>query len=187
MQCAEHISLAIANVRLRDELRNQSIRDLLTGLYNRRYFLENLRTAIDRAEKTKGSLSVISFDADRFKNFNDNHGHDAGDMVLRAISEAVQTELNADELGARYGGEEFAILLPGAKREDALATAEKLRKAIENIKIQYGGGELPNVSISAGVATFPEHGRSPQVLLKSADQALYEAKKQGRNRVCEFR
>ncbi|HUS97091.1 MAG TPA: diguanylate cyclase, partial [Hyphomicrobiaceae bacterium] len=111
-QCAEHISLAIANVKLRDELRDQSTRDPLTGLYNRRYFLEALRSELARAERLGTHVGLMSIDADKFKSFNDHHGHDAGDMVLRAIAETMQSQFSNGEVVCRFGGEEFSILVP---------------------------------------------------------------------------
>jgi diguanylate cyclase (GGDEF)-like protein len=183
-QCAEHISLAIANVRLRDELRDQSIRDSLTGLYNRRYFLERLRNELRNAEKKGEHVGLITFDADRFKSFNDNHGHDAGDVILREIGDVIQTTFNGTEVACRYGGEEFNILIPSASAEQAKAAAEILRSNVEGLIVRYENSELPRVTISAGVAAYPEHGRQVQDLLKAADAALYMAKEQGRNRVC---
>ena len=181
VQCAEHISLAIANVKLRDELRDQSIRDPLTGLVNRRYFLETLRSELNRAERNGTSVGLISFDADRFKTLNDNHGHDAGDIVLRAISDILHAQFNQREVVCRYGGEEFCVLIPDADLEAACAAAEELRASVESHRIRYDNGQLPQFTISAGVAVFPGDGRLPQDLLKSADLALYSAKAAGRN------
>ncbi len=183
-QCAEHISLAIANVKLRDELRDQSIRDTLTGLYNRRYFMERLRNEIRNAEKKGSNIGLITFDADKFKTFNDNHGHDAGDIVLREIGEAVETSFSNNEVACRFGGEEFNILIPGASIEQTLEAAERLRANVEGLIIRYENYELPRVTVSVGVAAYPEHGRDALELLKAADAALYLAKGQGRNRVC---
>jgi len=124
-QCGELISLAIANVKLRDELQDQSTRDPLTGLYNRRYFLESMRSELKLQERHDGTFGIISIDADKFKSFNDNHGHDAGDMVLREIAETMRSFFKADEVVCRYGGEEFMILLPAATRDQALQVAEE--------------------------------------------------------------
>lgn len=183
MQCAEHISLAIANIRLRDELRDQSIRDPLTGLFNRRYFMEKLRNEMARAHKKGDTVGLISFDADKFKNFNDNHGHDAGDMVLRAIGETLRNTFTKNEVLCRFGGEEFSVLIPSASIKKTEEEAERLRANIEAITIRYNDGDLPQVTISAGVAVFPQNGRFPNDLLKAADAALYTAKDEGRNRV----
>lgn len=184
-QCGELISLAIANVKLRDELHHQSTRDPLTGLYNRRHFLESLRNELKLQERKSGCFGVVSFDADKFKLFNDNHGHDAGDMVLRAISEAMGTLLSADEVLCRYGGEEFMILLPAATHEKSIQVAESLRERIQDLSISYAGRILPTVTISCGVASFPHDGSQIQDILKNADDALYLAKKEGRNRVVD--
>ena len=181
VQCAEHISLAIANVKLRDELRDQSIRDPLTGLVNRRYFLETLRSELNRAERKGTSVGLISFDADRFKTLNDNHGHDAGDIVLRAISDILHAQFNQHEVICRYGGEECCVLIPDADIAATRAAAEAFRASVENHRIRYGNGQLPQFTISAGVAVFPGDGRLPQDLLKAADLALYSAKAAGRN------
>ena len=184
-KCGELISLAIANVKLRDELHDQSTRDPLTGLYNRRHFLESMRTELKLQERKSGSFGVISFDADKFKSFNDNHGHDAGDMVLRAVSEAMNTLFCDDEVLCRYGGEEFMILIPAATRQQTIQAAERLRERVQDLSIAYGGRTLPKVTISCGVATFPQDGAQIQDLLKLADDALYLAKDQGRNQVVD--
>ncbi len=182
--CAEQISLAIANVQLRDQLHHQSVRDPLTGLFNRRHFLENLRRGLDAARHEKTPLALISIDVDHFKTFNDNHGHDAGDMVLRAVGETLERMCDGDQIPCRMGGEEFIALLPGSDQDSALAKAEQLRKAIATIKVRYGEKTLPRITISAGVSAYPADGAMPQDLIKAADNALYEAKAQGRNRVC---
>jgi diguanylate cyclase (GGDEF)-like protein len=184
LQCGEHISLAIANVKLRDELHDQSTRDPLTRLYNRRYFLEALRGELTMAARKNAPVSLLSFDADKFKTFNDNHGHDAGDMVLRAIGGRMQDLCHNGQTPCRFGGEEFCILLPNTSSADAESFAESLRATIEDTTIRYGTNELPRVTVSIGVASFPDHGRLPQELLNAADQALYDAKAAGRNRVC---
>jgi len=183
IQCSEQISLAIANVKLRDELRDQSTKDPLTGLYNRRYFLERCRTEIGHAERYNQSIGLISIDADNFKMFNDNHGHDAGDMVLRTIAEQMETLFDKDEVVSRFGGEEFSILLPNTSSEAAMKKAERLRSTVEQSVIRYGDKALPKITISVGVAMYPGAGTTPLELLKSADEALYAAKDGGKNQV----
>ncbi len=183
IQCSEQISLAIANVKLRDELRDQSTKDPLTGLYNRRFFLESCRTEISRAERYNHTIGLISIDADNFKMFNDNHGHDAGDIVLRTIAERMEALFNDGEVVSRFGGEEFSILLPDATCEQTMQKAELLRSEIEQQVIRYGEKALPNITISVGVAMYPVCGITPLGLLKVADEALYEAKDNGKNRV----
>jgi diguanylate cyclase (GGDEF)-like protein len=181
--CAEHISLAIANVRLREQLRDQSIRDSLTGLFNRRYMLETLRREIGRATRKNEQIGLLSIDVDFFKRFNDNHGHDAGDTVLRVVAERMTALFRDDDIVCRHGGEEFVILLPGATTPTVLERAEVLRAAIEKTVVRYGEDRLPPITVSVGVAVFPADGRSPHELLKVADDALYRAKAAGRNRV----
>ena len=183
-QCAEHISMAIANVKLRDELHDQSIRDPLTGLYNRRYFMDAMRREISMSDRKKMPFGLLSFDADKFKSFNDNHGHDAGDAVLRALSEISETVIGSKGICCRVGGEEFAILLRGMNGSECRDMAEQLRAAVELMQVRYVDGVLPRVTISIGVSTYPRDGSDPQTLLKSADKALYVAKDTGRNRVC---
>ncbi|CUH52999.1 sensor domain-containing diguanylate cyclase [Shimia marina] len=181
--CSEQISMAIANVRMRDELHDQSVRDPLTGLFNRRHMTETLRKAINDSQRSTDPFSVIAIDVDHFKKFNDTHGHDAGDMVLRAVGSVLQQDCDGDEVACRPGGEEFTVILPNCDRETAQERAEGLRSAVENIKVRYGEKTLPRVTISVGLAIFPEHGTLPQMLLRSADDALYQAKALGRNRV----
>lgn len=183
VRCAEHISMAIANVKLRDELHDQSIRDPLTGLYNRRYFMDAMRRESAVADRGGAGFGLISFDADKFKRFNDNHGHEAGDMVLRALAEKMRSEMPSGAVCARIGGEEFAILLPGTDHDAAVETAQTLCKAVAATEVRTAFGLLPPVTISAGVAAYSGEGTPPSVLMKRADEALYEAKAAGRDRV----
>lgn len=181
--CAEQISLAIANVKLRDQLRDQSIRDPLTGLFNRRYMLETCRREFSRAGRAGQPVSVLSIDVDHFKKYNDNHGHDAGDMVLRAVGECMENTFRNEDVPCRFGGEEFIVLLPGASIEVAARRAEQLRSKVESLIVRYLEKNLPRVTISIGVAAFPDAGDNPELILKAADEALYRAKAGGRNRV----
>ncbi|MES0882635.1 sensor domain-containing diguanylate cyclase [Roseibium sp. SCP14] len=180
---AEQVSLAIANTRMRDELHNQSIRDPLTGLFNRRHFIDLLRTSLERSRHNGQPVSLVSIDVDHFKKFNDNHGHDAGDMVLRAVGSVLEETCEGDQVPCRMGGEEFMVLLPDRSTVAATGVAEKLREAVEKIVVRYGEKNLPKITISCGVAGYPSHGRLPQDLMKSADDALYMSKDAGRNRV----
>ncbi len=180
-RCAEHISMAIANVKLRDELQDQSTRDPLTGLYNRRYFLNALRRELSQTAAQQGNFALLALDADNFKSFNDDHGHDAGDVVLEAIAEKM-CNLDVDgAIACRVGGEEFSVILPKADRTRASAIAEELRRSVEEVRVDYIGGDLPKVTISIGVAVYPTHGTEPKDLIKQADVALYDAKNCGRN------
>lgn len=180
--CAEQISMAIANVRMRDELHDQSIRDALTGLFNRRHLAETLRRHLDRNARSGTGLALLSIDVDHFKRFNDNYGHDAGDMVLRAVGGVLDRATDGDELAARPGGEEFMVVLPATDVADALHRAESIRESIQKISIRYGEKTLPSVTASIGVALAPADGTAPQDLIRAADRALYAAKSGGRNR-----
>lgn len=183
LACAEHLSIAIANMKLREGLRDQSVRDVLTGLNNRRYLLEMARRELLRAERNKSPVSVVTLDVDHFKSFNDNHGHDAGDAVLRHVGEILRSLFAGDAVPCRFGGEEFVVLLPNTDMEGAAIRAEELRARIEALTIRYAEGHLPRVTISAGVASFPDAGGNFTELLRVADDALYRAKQNGRNRV----
>lgn len=183
IRCAEQISLAIANVKLRDELIDQSTKDPLTGLWNRRHLMNRCRHALADAAKTGEPVSVISLDADKFKSFNDRHGHDAGDKVLRHIAEAMQSVVDEREVAARLGGEEFLVLLPGISAEETRKRAELLREKIESLRIGYGDEILPRVTVSLGIASALGSNASPQSLIRASDRALYAAKDAGRNRV----
>ncbi|MBI5321639.1 diguanylate cyclase [Bradyrhizobium sp.] len=181
--CAEHLAIAIANMKLREGLRDQSVRDVLTGLNNRRYLLETARRELLRATRHKHPVSVITLDVDHFKKFNDNHGHDAGDTVLRHVGEILATQFAEDAVPCRFGGEEFVVMLPNVNLQDAAARAEELRAKVEALNIRYAEGHLPRVTISAGVAVFPEAGATLMDVLRVADDALYRAKDGGRNKV----
>jgi diguanylate cyclase (GGDEF)-like protein len=180
--CAEQISMAIANVRMRDELQDQSVRDSLTGLFNRRHLTDALRRYMARAARQDTSVALLSIDVDHFKKFNDNYGHDAGDMVLRAVGEVLDRSTDGDELACRPGGEEFMVVLPDTDMAEALHRAESIRERIQSIAIRYGEKTLPSISASIGIALSPADGTMPQDLMRAADEALYAAKADGRNR-----
>lgn len=183
-RCSEQISMAIANVKLRDELHEQSTRDPLTGLYNRRYFLERSRAAVSMAARDEGTVSLISFDADDFKTYNDSYGHDAGDYLLCQVSELTRRYFNDDEVCSRIGGEEFSILIPDCDAAKATTRAREFIQTIETQDFRYRDQLLPKVTVSAGVASFPEHATSLQDLTRLADIAMYDAKELGKNQVC---
>jgi diguanylate cyclase (GGDEF)-like protein/PAS domain S-box-containing protein len=180
---AERIVLALDNLTLRENLRAQSIRDPLTGLYNRRYMEESLDRELRRAERLHLPVSVIVFDLDHFKEINDSFGHEMGDVVLAAFGDFLQNSVRKGDIACRYGGEEFLLILPGASREDAVARAHQLREVSGHLAVSHGGRVLGPVTLSLGVAVFPEHGSSSGTLLRAADQALYRAKHLGRDRV----
>ncbi|BAM91565.1 diguanylate cyclase [Bradyrhizobium oligotrophicum S58] len=183
LACAEHLSIAIANMKLREGLRDQSLRDALTGLNNRRYLIETARRELLRASRSGAPLSVVTLDIDHFKSFNDNHGHEAGDAVLRHVGDILKAMFTGCDVPCRLGGEEFVVMLPNCTIEEAALRAEELRARVEALNISYGESMLPRVTISVGVAAYPEAGIDLPEILRVADGALYRAKHKGRNRV----
>lgn len=178
------IGPALANLRLRDALRELALRDTLTGLYNRRYLEDAIVRELHRAERSGKPVAVIMIDIDHFKRFNDKHGHDAGDFVLGAVARAISANVRPSDMACRYGGEELAVVMPDASLQVACARAEKLRLAVRATNLTHLGQSLPAPSASFGVAVFPAHGAKPAELFRAADRALYEAKQLGRDRVC---
>jgi diguanylate cyclase (GGDEF)-like protein len=168
---------------LREALRTQSIRDVLTGLYNRRYLEETLDREVRRAARAAQSLGLLMIDLDHFKKFNDTYGHDAGDAVLRETGQFLAKGIRAEDFVCRFGGEEFVVILPTASVEVAQARGERLRAKMRELNITHQDKSLGMVTISVGVAAFPQHGTSPKELMAAADAALYEAKRRGRDQV----
>ncbi len=179
----EQLSLSLANLELREVLRHQSLRDPLTGLFNRRYVEAALEQEVQRAARESQPFSVLMMDVDHFKRFNDTHGHEAGDEVLRAIARLLGQQIRGSDVASRIGGEELLVLLPGAGADGARKRADELRAAIALLEVAHLGADVGPVTISIGVATFPEHGERADALLRAADDALYRAKRAGRNRV----
>jgi diguanylate cyclase (GGDEF)-like protein/PAS domain S-box-containing protein len=178
---AGQVGLSLANIRLREALRTQSIRDALTGLYNRRYLEETLEREVRRAARASQSLGLLMIDLDHFKSFNDTYGHDAGDAVLRETGQFLTKGIRAEDFVCRFGGEEFVVILPTANLEASRSRAERLRSKMREQTVMHQGRSLGTVTISIGVASFPQHGMSPKELMASADAALYEAKRRGRD------
>jgi diguanylate cyclase (GGDEF)-like protein len=183
---ADNTGLGIANLRLRDSMRSLSIRDPLTGLFNRRYMEEALAQEQHRAKRNDAQLAVIMIDIDHFKQFNDDYGHDGGDAVLRALGAFLKKHVRGSDIACRYGGEEFMLILSPSSTEGALQRAETIREAARLLHVRQGNRELGAVSLSLGVAIFPEHATDAAAIVKAADIALYEAKCAGRNRVVMF-
>ncbi len=180
---AGQVGLSMANIKLRDALRTQSVRDALTGLYNRRYLEEMLEREVRRAGRAQQSLGILMIDLDHFKTFNDSYGHEAGDAVLRETGASLTKGIRAEDFVCRFGGEEFVVILPTADLESALARAERLRLKMRELTIVHQGKSMGMITISVGVAAFPQHGTSPKELMAAADTALYEAKHRGRDQV----
>jgi diguanylate cyclase (GGDEF)-like protein/PAS domain S-box-containing protein len=180
---AGQMGLSIANIRLREALRIQSVRDPLTGLYNRRFLEETLDREVRRATRAQQSLGVLMIDLDHFKAFNDTYGHDSGDAVLRETAASLAKGIRAEDFVCRFGGEEFVVVLPTANVEAAQARAESLRLKMKELNVLHQGKSIGMVTISVGVAALPQHGKSPSELISAADAALYQAKRGGRDRV----
>jgi diguanylate cyclase (GGDEF)-like protein len=180
---AEEVGLALSNLSLRETLHEQSIRDPLTGLHNRRFLEDTLIRELARAKRKTHALSIVLLDIDHFKRINDTFGHGAGDMVLRRLGLVLQAYVRESDIACRVGGEEFALLLPEGPLPIATQRAEDIRKAVSDMTLKHDDQDLGAVTVSLGVATFPDHGTTADALIRAADQVLYEAKRKGRNRV----
>lgn len=179
----ESLALGLVNLRLREKLRSQSVRDPLTALFNRRYLDESLEVEFARSVRSEQPIAVIMMDIDHFKIFNDTFGHDAGDVVLKEVAAVLARSTRRGDIAGRFGGEEFLLLMPGADAPRALARAETMRRSIASLDLRFGGQMLGKVTASFGVAVFPTDGDTRESLLHAADQALYAAKTAGRDRV----
>ena len=170
---------------LQSKLREQAIRDALTNVFNRRYLEETLERELARAERESYPLCLIMMDLDYFKDVNDTYGHEAGDVVLKALAETVMRQSRHGDFVCRYGGEEFVLVMPNIGIETARQRAEELHQIVNSLNIPYGNFNL-TTTISMGVAAYPEHGKSKEELLRAADRAMYIAKNTGRNRVVVY-
>ncbi len=182
-----YIGLAAAsldNIRLMNQAKHSAITDALTGIYNRRFFVESLEKQLSLANRYKETLVVILADVDHFKRFNDTYGHTAGDRVLQQVSKMLGASIRDSDVLCRYGGEEFAIIMPRTNAAEGYEKAEKIRLHIESARFtNISPGNTLGITISMGIASFPEHGVEYNVLVDAADGALYKAKKNGSNRV----
>jgi diguanylate cyclase (GGDEF)-like protein len=184
---ANQTAMAVENALMVRQIRDMAIRDGLTGIYNHRYFQERLMEEMTKAERYNKDLSLALLDVDHFKKFNDSYGHQEGDRVLRVVAELIQgTVRHKIDTVARYGGEEFAVILPESDGNTGKELAERIRKNIESYLFENDGKNPYRVTVSVGIASYPFDAREPRVLIQTADQALYEAKKAGRNRVKRF-
>ncbi len=179
----EHLALALANLKLRETLRAQAVRDSLTGLYNRRHMEQALEREVLRASRNRRTVGVIMLDLDHFKRFNDTFGHEAGDLLLRSLGDFLLTHIRAEDIACRYGGEEFIVLLPEATLPMTRTRAEELWQGVRKLNVNFHGELLRAVTAYVGVAAFPEHGRTISDLLRAADTELLAAKHLGRDRV----
>jgi diguanylate cyclase (GGDEF)-like protein/PAS domain S-box-containing protein len=178
---AERVSLALANLKLRELLRNQSIRDPLTGLYNRRYLEESLNRELHRASRTGRNVSLVMLDLDHFKHFNDTFGHQVGDILLKEVAGVIKSRVRAGDLACRYGGEEFSLILAEVDTDGAHKCVESIREAVKHLSLHNRGQTLGTITVSGGIAAYPTHGDNSEDLIHAADEALYRAKKAGRD------
>ena len=180
---AGSLAVAVANIRMQERLHEQSIRDPLTGLFNRRHLQEALDRAVKNAVAEAQPLAILMVDIDHFKTFNDTYGHEAGDAMLHELGRVLSSEIREQDIACRYGGEEFALILPGATIQASRERAERLRLAAREITLPYHRQTLGPISLSVGLAHMPSHASTARELLRAADAALYRAKAKGRDQV----
>ncbi|NTW77423.1 MAG: GGDEF domain-containing protein, partial [Syntrophaceae bacterium] len=180
---ADFIALALVNIQLRETLKQEATRDALTGLFNRRYMEETMNREISRANRYGNPLGIIMLDLDHFKRFNNTFGHEAGDLVLQEMGKYLQNSIRKEDIACRYGGEEFTLIMPGASLEVTKKRAEMLQQEIQKLQINHNGKILNNITLSQGVAVYPDHGQTGETVIKAADHALYRAKRAGRKQV----
>ena len=180
---SEYIAMPLTNLKLRDELRSQAIRDPLTKLFNRRYMEETLEREIRRANRHSISVGIIMFDIDKMKPINDQFGHDAGDVVLRTLGRELMGLFRGEDVPCRYGGDEFTIVLPEANLADVWRRAEQMREAIKRLDLKYDGKQIGPLTVSIGVAAYPDHGTSAERVLLACDAASYASKAEGGDRI----
>ncbi|RPJ63981.1 MAG: diguanylate cyclase [Dehalococcoidia bacterium] len=181
---AAQLSLALANTQLRVTLRRQAIIDPLTGLYNRRYMHEVLENELRRSLRAGKSIGFIMGDIDNFKKFNDLYGHDIGDQLLKSVANTMKAVVRLEDIVCRYGGEEFLIILPSASLQDTYQRALQINDVVKSIVLNSGSNKIKGVTISLGVSAYPEQGKTGDELIAAADKAMYQAKNEGRDRVC---
>ncbi len=180
----DQLGMALANFRLRDSLREQAIRDPLTNLFNRRYMEETFVRELSRAARDHVEIGVMQIDIDHFKEFNDSYGHDVGDVLLRAFANLLFAHFRDSDVPCRYGGEEFTLILISSTLDETEARALELQESVLGLWLDVGGGITPAPpTLSIGVASYPTHGDTADALIRAADQALYAAKSQGRDKV----
>jgi len=180
---SEYLSLSIANIQLNERLARQSVRDLLTGLFNRRFMIESLDREIKRAQRNQTQVGIIMADIDHFKQFNDKYGHAAGDKVLTQMGDFFKAGLRGSDVACRYGGEEFVFILLESSAENTLKRADQMREEVKNVEVHYDGELLASITLSMGISTYPDQGSNAEDLLRVADAARFRTKQEGRDRV----
>ncbi len=183
---ADFAAIAIDNAHNYKRVSELVITDDLTGLYNARHFQELLEYEIARSLRYNTSVSMLFFDLDHFKSVNDNYGHLVGSRMISEVGHLIRQNIRTSDRGARYGGDEYVVILPNTPKEGGIAVAGKLLEMLNRHSFTTDSGEPVNISASFGVATFPEDGSDRISLIRAADSAMYDAKDQGRNRVCGF-
>lgn len=178
---AQNIAMSFANLKLQEKLRYQSLRDPLTGLFNRRYLQESLSKEIERAYRKQHFIGVMMLDIDHFKRFNDTYGHSTGDLVLQQVATYLMSEIRQYDIACRYGGEELVLVMLDADIGDIVIRAEAIRVGVSKLKLEHEGKKLESISVSIGISCFPDDGNNVDSLISTADKALYQAKKDGRN------
>jgi len=181
---ADHIALALANLNLRETLKHQSTHDKLTGIFNRQYLDVTLKRELLRAVRDEIPVGIIMADIDHFKQFNDSYGHDAGDLLLKAVAKYLQSKVRSHDIVCRYGGEEFLMILPGTDIKTVTKRADQVREGVKSVEIIFDKKVIGPVCLSLGVAVYPVHGIAAEELIAAADNALFIAKRGGRDRVC---
>jgi diguanylate cyclase (GGDEF)-like protein len=179
---AEQMSIILASLQFRDNLRQQAIRDPLTGLFNRRFLMETLHQSIGRAERHKLPLSALMIDIDDFKRINDTYGHDIGDLALKRVANEMKLCTRKEDTLSRYGGEEFCLICPDMNGKQVEELGERLCRQMQRLTLDMKDLNIGGISVSVGMAVYPEHGSNSEDLLRVADEALYQAKAQGKNR-----
>lgn len=183
----EYMGLALVNSRLRQALQQQSIRDPLTDMFNRRYLEETLDREIRRATRQTSPICCLMIDIDHFKLFNDTYSHAAGDTLLREFATLLKKNIRGGDIPSRYGGDEFTLILPDTALSDGQSRAEQIREKTKSLHVVYNGNDLGSITVSIGLAVYPDHGAATvETLLHAADRALYNAKQAGRDRVEVF-
>jgi diguanylate cyclase (GGDEF)-like protein len=179
----EHLGLALTNIRLRESLREQSIRDPLTDLFNLRYLEETLEREISRSTRSGKPVGLMMLDVDHFKDFNDTFGHSGGDALLCELGDLLHSVTRVEDAACRYGGDEFVVLLPESPLDVTLERAEEIRLAATRFNITHDGVVLDPITLTVGVAVYPDHATDMAGLLRAADEAMNEAKHAGGDRV----
>ena len=180
---AGQISAAVKNAWMYEEIKRLAVIDGLTGLYNRRHFFELAEKEFSATKRYHRDLALLMIDVDHFKDFNDKYGHNTGDLVLKLVADTINNSLRKSDFCGRYGGEEFVILAPMTVSDQALIAAQRLRSSIENAKLPINNYSTLSITISIGISVFSDTTETLAELIKKADELLYKAKRNGRNRV----